>query len=88
MSSARTFGAKVKKLRQIAGATDAKRVNTFGIMINGIERDFRDEFDSLAQPIAAVDVLPIGRSRPRTLNRALRYGVESGKVLRIPGTEA
>jgi len=61
MSSARSFGAKVKKLRQIADATDAKHVNTFGIMINGIERDIRDEVDSLAQPIAAVDALPIGR---------------------------
>jgi hypothetical protein len=51
-------------------------------MINGIERDRRDELDSLAQPIAAVDVLPIGRRRSRTVIRVLRYAAESSNMLR------
>jgi hypothetical protein len=51
-------------------------------MINGIERDIRDEPDSLAQPIAAVDILAIGRRRSRTVIRVLRYAAESGNMLR------
>jgi hypothetical protein len=50
-------------------------------MINGIERDIRDEFDSLAQPVAAVDVLPIGRRLSRTVIRVLRSAAKSGNVL-------
>jgi hypothetical protein len=50
-------------------------------MINGIERDFRYKLESLAQPIVAVDALPIGRPRSRMLNSVLRYGAEVGNVL-------
>jgi len=76
-----------RKLRQIAGATDANRVDIFGIMINGIERDFYDKFDSLLQPIAAVDALPIGGTRSRTLIGVLRFAAESGSVLRSSGPD-
>jgi hypothetical protein len=52
-----------------------------------MERDFRDELETLAQPIVAVDVLPIGRPCSGMLNRVLRYEAEFGNVLRSFGSD-